>query len=214
MNKHNTKTTNSLAFLIKTSKASFGFPNQKRYFWPDENVPQKSTFREKTCRRFLFNGFNLMSNHTRVLNMYSSYSEEKTKFCYYTTKSFDMAAISWSMISHGMLVMEHAEPWKAFHDYVMIMEKLQWFLWIMAILLWLRSLGFSECTFRGRKSDKNESKWRGTASGCIGTGGWWRLLEKESGGQTGLLYVFPNASTSWKRRASSTKSAKKSSVER
>ena len=35
-----------------------------------------------------------------------------------------MTAIAWSMISNGMLAMEHAEPWKVFHDHARIMESL------------------------------------------------------------------------------------------
>ena len=37
-----------------------------------------------------------------------------------------MAAISWSIKSHGMLFMEHDEPdqpWKIFHDHAMIVER-------------------------------------------------------------------------------------------
>ena len=38
-----------------------------------------------------------------------------------------MAAISLSMIIHEMLVIGQAEPWKAFHDLAMIMERVPWF---------------------------------------------------------------------------------------
>ena len=40
--------------------------------------------------------------------------------CRFTSKSFEMVAISWSMICHRMLVMEHAEPRRTFHNQAMI----------------------------------------------------------------------------------------------
>ena len=35
----------------------------------------------------------------------------------------DMTTVAWSMVNHGMLIMEHGESLKTFHDHTTIMER-------------------------------------------------------------------------------------------